>query len=99
MRIARGPDRELVQSCLWVHRVVLPMPVAVDVEEVVRHVRLDPLAEFATFVCEVRIGMVVVLVVAVGPNDGSGADENLPIGVARSEGSLEPLLLLGTPNR
>src|SRR3569833_3164789 len=73
---------ELVQAGVGMLRVVLPVPIAADDEEIVGHVLLHPRAELISFVLETFIGEVVVLVLAVGSDDRRRADEHLPRRVA-----------------
>src|SRR5439155_10774166 len=48
--IAGCADGELVHLAVGVHRVILPVAVAVEVEELVGEVRLDPLAELVALI-------------------------------------------------
>src|SRR5213594_1903463 len=99
MRVAGCSCGELVKSGFRMDRVVLPVTVAIHCEKVFRQVRLHPFAELAAFMSKRQIGVVVPLVGAVGADNWSRTDENLPVGIACHKRTLEPFLLSNTPNR
>src|SRR5829696_8302422 len=64
--VARRAAAELVQAGLGVDRVVLPVPVAADDEQVVELPVADPAADLPPLMGEGVVGVVVVLVGPVG---------------------------------
>ena len=94
-----GPAGELVHREARVLGVVLPVPVAAaDEDVVVGVVRVYPAADLVSLGLEGGVRVVVALRGAVGPDDGRGAHEHAPVGVAGEDGVLPPLLLDGAPD-
>src|SRR5690606_3485821 len=97
MLVARRSGRELVQARLGMDRMVLPVPIAAHYEEAFGHVSGQPSAQLVPFVLKTVIGMIVVLLGAIGTDQRRRTHEDLPRGRALGDGPLEPRLLLLTP--
>src|SRR3954463_15373770 len=80
--VAAGAAGEFVQSGFGMNRVILPVAVATDSEEIVRHVFVRPTAELVSFVAESGIGVVVVLARPVRSDNRRGTHQHFPAGIA-----------------
>ena len=52
MFVARWTDAEFAQAGLGMHRMILPVTIAADDEEIVRHIGFEPLAQLVALVLE-----------------------------------------------
>ncbi len=99
MGVTGRADAEFVQPGSRIHRMILPVPITANDDEIISHVFLKPLADFASFVPKTGIGMIVVFSAAVWTDQGRRADEQLPSRVAFADRLFEPFLLPGAPDR
>src|SRR5689334_17372505 len=74
------------------------MAVAVEEERIVLRILRDPLANLIAFLRERVVGMVVVLVAAVGAHHRSRRNDNFPLRLARRDAVLQPLFLHLAPD-
>ena len=98
MRVAGRSHAELLHACARMHGVVLPVAVTAHDEKVVRHVRLQPGTNLIALMHEGVVAVVVMLVGAIRADDWRGADQHLPRSRALFDSTLEPRLLLRTPD-
>src|SRR6478735_9088875 len=98
VRIRRGSAAELLRFGGRIDGMVLPVAVAVEEERVVFRVLGYPLANLDAFLREGVVGVIVVLVPTVGPDDRSRRDDDLPVSFARRHAVLQPLFLHLSPD-
>src|SRR5437763_443403 len=79
VRVRCGAATEFLYFGRGIDGMVLPVAVAVEEERVVVRVLCHPFANLFAFLSERIVGVIVVLVTSVRPDDGRGRDDGLPV--------------------
>src|SRR6185436_20257918 len=98
VRVRRGAATEFLYFGRRIDGMVLPVAVAVEEERVMPGVLGHPFANLDAFLRERIVGVIVVLVAAIGSNHRRRRDDDLPVRFARTHAVFEPLLLHFAPD-
>src|SRR5262245_9321859 len=82
MGVRGGAATEFLYFSGGIDGMVLPVPVAVEEERVMLRVLSHPFANLDPFLCKGIVGVIVMLVAAIGSNNRRGRDDDLPMGFA-----------------
>lgn len=66
VQIARCANAELMHLGFRMHRMILPMAITTNREKVIRGIGLQPVANFIAFVFELKVGMIIAFIAAIG---------------------------------